>query len=147
VASGLAVLPPRLGHKIRPFIRASRAAIDQHVARHRIPYADDPSNEDPKYFRSRVRHEVMPLLRELSPGIVQHLCGIADDLLPQGRAEPLPRATRTALRVLESGKNSRARVALPGGRVARFDREQGKVVIEAAPARPARAKTRFREEA
>jgi tRNA(Ile)-lysidine synthase len=134
-AAGLAVLPPRLDFKIRPFIRASRDAINRHVARHEIPYADDPSNEDPRYLRTRVRHELLPLMRALNPGIVEHLCGIADDVAAssnRGRRDrdTLPRVTRDALRLLESKKNSRARIALPGGRVARFDRDSERIVVE-----------------
>lgn len=139
-ASGLAVLPPRLGFKIRPFVRATRAAVDLHVARHHIPYSDDPSNADPRFLRTRVRSEVLPLLRELSPGIVAHLCGIADDVAASAdpehsRANALPRATREALRTLETRKNARGRVALPGGRLARYDRASDALVIEIATPR------------
>jgi tRNA(Ile)-lysidine synthase len=86
--SGLAVLPPRAGERVRPLIRASRAAIDAHVRRHAVPFSDDPSNDDPRFLRTRVRHELMPLLEELSPGIVEHLCALADDL---ARPPPRPR--------------------------------------------------------
>lgn len=137
-ALGLAVLPPRAGVLIRPFVRATRAAVDAHVARHAVPYSDDPSNDDPRFLRTRVRREVLPLLRELSPGIVAHLCGVADDAAVARGDQPdidaLPRATRAALRALEVGRSARARVALPGGREARFDRETHAIVIE--PTRP-----------
>jgi tRNA(Ile)-lysidine synthase len=76
---GLAVLPPRDGDRIRPFYRARRADIDAHVARHHIPHALDPSNRDPRFLRTRVRHELLPLMERLSPRIVEHLCRLADD--------------------------------------------------------------------
>jgi tRNA(Ile)-lysidine synthase len=75
---GLAVLPAKDGDRIRPFVRARRADVDAHVARHRIPYAVDPSNRDPRFLRTRVRHEVLPLLERLSPRVVEHLCRLAD---------------------------------------------------------------------
>jgi tRNA(Ile)-lysidine synthase len=75
---GLAALPPVDGDRIRPFCRARRADIDAHVARHALPHAIDPSNRDPRFLRTRVRHEVMPMLERLSPRIVEHLCGLAD---------------------------------------------------------------------
>jgi tRNA(Ile)-lysidine synthase len=75
---GLAALPPLDGERIRPFGRARRADIDAHVARHALPHAVDPSNRDPRFLRTRVRHEVLPMLERLSPRIVEHLCALAD---------------------------------------------------------------------
>jgi len=75
---GLAVLPPRDGDRIRPFYRARRADIDAHVARHHIPHTLDPSNRDPRFLRTRVRHELLPMMERLSPRAVEHLCRLAD---------------------------------------------------------------------
>ena len=65
--AGLAVLPPRAPGSegtppdlIRPLIAARRSAIQAHLARHSIAFAVDPSNRDPRYDRSRVRHELLP---------------------------------------------------------------------------------------
>jgi len=137
--AGLAVLPARAGQRIRPFVRARREAIEAHVKRHAIAFADDPSNEDPRFMRTRVRRDVLPLLASLDAGIVEHLAGIADDAAAQ--AAPwgaLPRATRDALEKLASTESTRARVILPGGRVARFDGDTAAIVVEAAdePSRP-----------
>lgn len=137
-AGGLAVLPPRAGARVRPFVRARRAAIEAHVRRHAVAFADDPSNDDPRYLRTRVRRDVLPLLASLDAGIVEHLTGIADDAAAFERpVEALPRATREALEALKASRSARARVALPGGRVARFDADgtaEGRVVIEASEA-------------
>jgi tRNA(Ile)-lysidine synthase len=75
---GLAALPALDGDRIRPFYRARRADIDAHVARHAVPHALDPSNRDPRFLRTRVRAEVMPVLQAFSPRIVEHLCDLAD---------------------------------------------------------------------
>jgi tRNA(Ile)-lysidine synthase len=75
---GLGALPPLDGDRIRPFSRARRADIDAHVARHNLPHVIDPSNRDPRFLRSRVRHEIMPQLERLSPRIIEHLCALAD---------------------------------------------------------------------
>ncbi|MDP9034814.1 MAG: tRNA lysidine(34) synthetase TilS [Myxococcota bacterium] len=79
-ARGLGVLPAHDGDRIRPFLRARRADIDAHVFRHRVPFAIDPSNRDPRFLRSRVRHELLPALERLSPRVVDHLCRLADEL-------------------------------------------------------------------
>jgi tRNA(Ile)-lysidine synthase len=83
-APGLGVLPPCDGVRIRPLYRARRADVDAHIARHRLACAVDPSNRDPRFLRTRVRHEIVPALERLSPKIVEHLCRLADEMA-QGR--------------------------------------------------------------
>ncbi len=90
--AGLAVLPPLAGDRIRPFYHARRSDIDAHLRRHRIPFSTDPSNVDPRFLRTRVRHELLPLLEAMSPRIVEHLCRIADEA---GEALPLPSRSST----------------------------------------------------
>ena len=96
---GLACLPPRAGDLIRPMLRARRTDVLAHLARHRIASASDPSNVDSRFMRVRVRRELLPLLRDLSPGIVAHLNGLADDLgrLPD---DLWPPGTRRAHRAM-----------------------------------------------
>ncbi len=131
---GLAVLPPRADDLIRPFLRADRAAIDAHVGRHDVPFAIDPSNRDVRFLRARVRHELLPLLTDLSPRIVEHLCALADQLVRAGSLSEdplatasLPRATRLALAALATSRSSRSAVQLPKGLVATYDRSHGGV--------------------
>ena len=132
--AGLAVLPPREGDLVRPLLRARRAAIDAHLHRHAIPFSTDPSNRDPRFLRTRVRRELLPLLTTLSPGIVDHLNGLADDLNAQRLAgiegsdvgsglaplPPLPRSARVALAQLVASRSKTARVTLPQGLVVSF---------------------------
>ncbi len=130
---GLAVLPARAGDLVRPFLRADRIAIDAHIHRHDIPSSVDPSNRDVRFLRTRVRHELLPLLTELSPRIVDHLCALADQLEHAGatREDPLaaaglPRATRVALAALAARRSPRGAVLLPKGLVATYDRSHGR---------------------
>jgi tRNA(Ile)-lysidine synthase len=74
------VLPARAQDVIRPLLRASKADVLAHVERHRLDFAQDPSNADSAFLRVRVRHELLPLLRDLSPQIVRHLNALADAL-------------------------------------------------------------------
>jgi len=82
----LGVLPARDGAWIRPMIRARKADVSAHLGRHSIDFANDPSNLDRRFLRARIRMDVMPLLEELSPAIVEHLTALADEL--SGRALP-----------------------------------------------------------
>jgi tRNA(Ile)-lysidine synthase len=126
---GLAVLPPQNHDLVRPFIRASRRDIEPHLERHAVPFAHDPSNLDPRFLRARVRHELLPLLLELSPGLVGHLNALADRLQIKRPPGPdvgaymasLPRATRLALDALVVSGSPTTRVRLPHGLVVSFE--------------------------
>lgn len=142
---GLAVLPPRAGDLVRPLIRARREAIRAHLSRHGIPFADDPSNADPRYLRVRVRRDLVPLLVSLSPNIVDHLVALADQLAAPDRGTasgmsldgvPLGRAQRTALERALRLRLGAARVWLPGNRAARVNLGSGAIEIGAAERRP-----------
>jgi tRNA(Ile)-lysidine synthase len=126
---GLAVLPPRAGARIRPLLRATKADIVAHLTRHELRFAEDPTNRDRRHQRVRVREELMPLLAELSPGIVGHLNALADALAaPEPPAElddhgirvVLGRAQRLALSRARSLRQRSARIWLSGGREARY---------------------------
>ena len=60
---GLAGIRPGHRHPLLALRRAETRALCLHL---RIDTVTDPSNEDPRYLRNRVRHELVPLLAELS---------------------------------------------------------------------------------
>jgi len=62
---GLAGIRPRAGRFVRPLLMATRAAIEADLARAGIEWREDASNGDPRYVRSRIRHEVVPLIAEV----------------------------------------------------------------------------------
>jgi tRNA(Ile)-lysidine synthase len=137
---GLAAMPPRAADVVRPLLRARRRDVLSHLVRHALPYASDPSNANPRFLRVRVRHELLPLLESLSPGIVGHLNALADQLgeegfsglEPQGlgpRVDTLSRAAREALARLRRSKSPKTRISLPKGLVAHYDRGQLSIVI------------------
>jgi tRNA(Ile)-lysidine synthase len=138
--AGLAVLPPRAGRLIRPFARARRADILAHIDRHHIPHAHDPTNLDPRFLRTRVRGELLPMAAELSPRIVEHLCDLADAAVALRKAEEAAvpasidghrpgRAQRVALSRALKNKNGEARVPLPGGHIAAVDLSSQKIML------------------
>ncbi len=137
---GLGVLPAQAGDLLRPLIRVRKQEVVAHLTRHRLAFARDPSNDDRRFLRVRVRHELMPLLESLSPEVVAHLNALADQLgaepLPaifdaEGRIVELGRAHADALRDLLRTGSRQARVRLPGDRVIRLD-SRGNAVVESA---------------
>jgi tRNA(Ile)-lysidine synthase len=59
---GLAGIPPIRGRVIRPLIAVRRRALVALLERAGLDWREDPTNHDLKFFRNRVRHEVLPLL-------------------------------------------------------------------------------------
>jgi len=106
-ARGLSGIQPRREDGVvRPLILASRAEVIAYLARGKIAFREDGTNRDPRFLRNRVRHEVLPLLRSLSPRIDERLCTLADSL--RADAEYLDET---------AGRARRARGAAPGERL------------------------------
>lgn len=125
---GLAVLPPQAQDLLRPLICARRDDIRLHLERHRIQFAEDPSNKDPRYLRSRIRHHILPAISRESPGIVGHLNSLADRMLELDEANivaplGLTRSQAEALqRIIQRGCDG-AEIALAGGWVLKLERK------------------------
>lgn len=74
----LAGMPAQKGRYRRPLLELDRAATRQACSAQSIPVWDDPHNADPAYTRSRVRHEVLPVLeKHLGGGVVEALARTA----------------------------------------------------------------------
>jgi tRNA(Ile)-lysidine synthase len=59
---GLAGIPRRRGKLIRPLLSTGRADTLSYCLAEGIPFAKDPSNEDRRHFRNRIRLDLLPLL-------------------------------------------------------------------------------------
>jgi len=63
---------------LRPLLGVRRAQTEAVVAAAGLRPVRDPSNADPGLFRSRIRHSVLPVLREAAgPGVVERLARFA----------------------------------------------------------------------
>jgi tRNA(Ile)-lysidine synthase len=66
--AGLGGMSPRRGGWIKPLLDTPRADIEADLRAIGQPWREDRTNRDPRYARSRVRHDVIPaLLRALDP--------------------------------------------------------------------------------
>lgn len=61
--SGLAAMRPGLQHPILSLRRAETVALCEAM---QLPTVHDPSNEDRRHLRNRVRHELLPLMAEMA---------------------------------------------------------------------------------
>ncbi len=86
-AQGLSTLPwqrplnggdPEL-RLVRPLLEVWRQETVAFCQAHHLPVWPDPSNSNLRYARNRLRHQVMPLLREhFNPQVERALCQAAD---------------------------------------------------------------------
>ncbi|MBC7794323.1 MAG: tRNA lysidine(34) synthetase TilS [Clostridia bacterium] len=70
---GLKGIPEKRGMIVRPLLGTSRDEVMTYLARHGIKYATDPSNNDMKRSRARIRRDVVPVLKTLNPSIEQNI--------------------------------------------------------------------------
>jgi tRNA(Ile)-lysidine synthase len=66
-------MEPRRGRLVRPLLEVTREATRDWCRERGLAFLDDPTNDDTKYARARVRHEVMPQLRELNPAAERNI--------------------------------------------------------------------------
>lgn len=68
---GFQGMKPRNGQLIRPLLFFTAAEVTEAVQELGLSYRDDQSNFSTDYLRNRLRWEVLPILRELNPGLEQ----------------------------------------------------------------------------
>ena len=64
---GLTGIPERNKRIIRPLLPFSREKIENFAKSHKISWREDQSNRETKYTRNRIRHDILPVLKELNP--------------------------------------------------------------------------------
>jgi tRNA(Ile)-lysidine synthase len=73
-------LGPRNGRVVRPLLGLEREQTRALAAAAGLPFADDESNDDPTFARNRIRHEVLPVFRELSPAAERNVAETRGEL-------------------------------------------------------------------
>ena len=63
---------------IRPLIETDRTAIETYLKDRGVIYRTDASNFDKTFFRNRIRHDIIPLLAQLNPKVVNLLAKSAE---------------------------------------------------------------------
>lgn len=62
---------------LRPFLDVSRAAVERYADAHAVPWIEDPTNRDRAHLRNRVRLDLLPAMRALSPGFDEAMLALA----------------------------------------------------------------------
>lgn len=62
-------IPYRRNRCVRPFRLWKKDDIRAYANKHNLPYNEDPSNYNIQYRRSKIRHQLVPVVKDLNPGI------------------------------------------------------------------------------
>ncbi len=66
---GLQGIPIKQNHIVRPLLFATKDQIMAYAKKNKLKYREDSSNDEVKYKRNFLRHEVVPKLKALNPAL------------------------------------------------------------------------------
>lgn len=77
---GLGGIPPVRDGIVRPLLTTTRGEIEDYLRTQGLTWVEDSTNGDDRYFRNRVRHQVLPALRAAAPDCDRKLMAAAEKL-------------------------------------------------------------------
>ena len=109
---GLGGIMPVNGNLIRPMLNVTRAEVMNFLAEYSIPHREDSSNAGDAFLRNRLRHSVMPLLKQENPSLAENLSAMAlrlrqDEESLDGIAQTQKTNSVSGLRLLQPAIRSR----------------------------------------
>ena len=78
--SGICGIPPVRGKIIRPLIEFSREQIEAYANEHGVGYVTDSTNLTDEYTRNKIRHGVIPVMKEINPGFEKAFLRLSKNL-------------------------------------------------------------------
>ncbi|MBQ8595258.1 MAG: tRNA lysidine(34) synthetase TilS [Oscillospiraceae bacterium] len=78
--SGICGIPPVRGKIIRPLIEFSREQIEAYADEHGVGYVTDSTNLTDEYTRNKIRHGVIPVMKEINPGFEKAFLRLSKNL-------------------------------------------------------------------
>lgn len=97
---GLCGIPRQRGKVLRPLLGVSRAEIERYCHENGLSYVTDSTNLSDGYTRNKLRHRVLPVLKELNPRFTEAAAGTAG-LLTEDREYLMDKARK----LLERAEN------------------------------------------
>ena len=74
---GLGGILPKREEIIRPLLTVTRREVEDYLFHHSLPHMEDSSNRNDGYTRNRIRHQVLPVLEDVSPGFLARMADTA----------------------------------------------------------------------
>ncbi|MFI0431148.1 tRNA lysidine(34) synthetase TilS [Mariniflexile sp. HMF6888] len=69
---GLLGIPEVNNNIVRPLLPYSREDIENYAKEYKLKWREDSSNSSTKYLRNKLRHDVIPILKEINPHLLQN---------------------------------------------------------------------------
>lgn len=69
---GLTGIPEVLGKLVRPLLPFSRETLEAYAIDQHFQWREDSSNASTKYLRNKLRHDVIPILKQMNPQLLQN---------------------------------------------------------------------------
>lgn len=79
-AQGACGIRAQNGKYIRPLLDMTREQIEQYAKQYNVPFVHDYTNDETKYTRNFVRHNVLPLLKQLNSNAEQNIARFAENI-------------------------------------------------------------------
>lgn len=74
---GLGGIHPQRGKLIRPMLSVTRQQVLDFLEEYHLSWVEDSSNATDQFLRNRIRHRVMPLLKQENPQLAENLSAMA----------------------------------------------------------------------
>ena len=77
---GLTGIPEVNGNIVRPLLKFSREKIIAFANQKNIDWREDKSNTSTKYTRNKIRHKIVPVLKEINPSLLETFANTTNHL-------------------------------------------------------------------
>lgn len=77
---GLKGISPKNNKIVRPLFQFTRNELEVMVKEWKVAYREDSSNASDKYARNKIRHHVIPILREINPSLEKTFLQTSENL-------------------------------------------------------------------
>lgn len=74
-------LVPVSVHIVRPLLQLPKKDLYEYALQHHVVYCEDCSNQDTRFFRNRVRHQLLPLFEQENPHFLEQMLNLQEQLL------------------------------------------------------------------
>ena len=112
--NGLAAMPVLScfgkGKHLRPLLNVTRSSLEAYAKQHALDFIEDPSNQDQRFDRNYLRHDIVPRLKQRWPSLNKILSRVAlhqaetKDLLAEYLEQDLPLLSGTRTGTLSISK-------------------------------------------
>ncbi|MEE9408342.1 MAG: tRNA lysidine(34) synthetase TilS [Polaribacter sp.] len=102
---GFTGIPEINGNIVRPLLIFSRDEIINYAKENNIEWREDASNASTKYIRNKIRHQVVPVLKEINPSLLESFSKTTENL-KESKEIIIDRIDEVSLEIISSKNNS-----------------------------------------